>query len=260
MMLILLRTLRRPVNVIVAWLNSIVARLKERPELPPERLLRSQYNAVWNRLSATEEQAEAAVLGNNYKARFQLATEESCRLLQETVGIKPDDVVLEIGAGVGRVGAAIAPLCREWIGTDVSNNMIGHMHRRLRHLSNIRLVKVNGYDLSPIASDSVDVVYCTVVYMHLEDWERYGYIAEGFRLLRPGGRMVVDNVSLLTEGGWNMFTELRAFPPEERPPQITRTSTPDEMAAYFRHAGFADIRQKQDDLWIVTHGIKPSRS
>lgn len=39
-----------------------------------------------------------------------------------------------------------------------------------------------------------------------------------------------------------MFSELRRFPPEQRPLQITRTSTPDEMAVYFSHAGFADVR------------------
>jgi ubiquinone/menaquinone biosynthesis C-methylase UbiE len=116
-----------------------------------------------------------------------------------------DDVVLEIGAGVGRVGAELAPLCKRWIGADVSENMLSYLHERLREHANVEAVSLNGWDLSPIDSESVDVVYATVVFMHLDDWDRYGYIREGLRVLKPGGRMYVDNTNLLSEPGWERF-------------------------------------------------------
>ena len=49
----------------------------------------------------------------------------------------------------------------------------------------MELVEISGYDLSGVADASVDVVYCTVVFMHLESWDRYNYISEAFRVLRP---------------------------------------------------------------------------
>jgi ubiquinone/menaquinone biosynthesis C-methylase UbiE len=93
--------------------------------------------------------------------------------------------VLEIGAGVGRVGMVLAPICKGWIGVDMSENMLRHIERRLAGLTNVRTVATNGFDLSGIASESVDVVYSTVVFMHLDEWDRYGYIKEGcFRILK----------------------------------------------------------------------------
>jgi hypothetical protein len=89
-------------------------------------------------------------------------------------------------------------------------------------------------------------------------WEAcWPYIKEGFRILKLGGRMLVDNVNLLSELGWKFFEELRAIPPDQRPPHISKTSTPQEQETYFRRAGFHRIEQAQFDLWIVTYGVKP---
>jgi ubiquinone/menaquinone biosynthesis C-methylase UbiE len=63
----------------------------------------------------------------------------------ETVGIKPTDVVLEIGCGIGRVGRVLAPICREWIGADVSENMINHLRQRLKEFKNVRTVVLGDY-------------------------------------------------------------------------------------------------------------------
>ena len=38
----------------------------------------------------------------------------------------------------------------------------------------------------PIADSSIDVVYSTVVFMHLESWDRYAYVKEARRVLPPG--------------------------------------------------------------------------
>lgn len=173
------------------------------------------------------------------------------------VGLGKDDVVLEIGAGVGRVGAAVAPLCREWIGVDVSENMVGHMQRRLAGLGNVRTMATNGFDLAGVPSESVDVVYCTVVFQHLDEWERYGYIAEGFRVLKPGGRMLVDNVNLVSDQGWQFFRQHCAISPRKRPPHLSRTSTPQELETYFQRAGYCDIRQAQIAHLVIVDGRKP---
>ena len=93
--------------------------------------------------------------------------------LQDSVGIGNEDVVLEIGCGIGRVGKVVAPLCRKWIGCDVASNMLSLAAKRLKDLSNVELVEISGYNLSGIADASVDVVYCTVVFMQDYDlWLR----------------------------------------------------------------------------------------
>jgi len=51
----------------------------------------------------------------------------------------------------------------------------------------------------PIADRSIDFVYCTVVFMHLEQWDRYNYVEEAFRVLRRDGKFYVDSANLCSD-------------------------------------------------------------
>jgi SAM-dependent methyltransferase len=217
---------------------------------------RSEYKKVWSALSTTEDQAKLHVIGVTEEAALQATGEETLRFLQESVGIRKEDVVLEIGCGIGRVGNVVAPLCRKWIGCDVASNMLSLAAGRLKDLSNVELLEISGYNLSGIADASVDVVYSTVVFMHLESWDRYNYISEAFRVLRPRGRIYVDNINLCSDGGWKVFETHRAFLPTNRPAHMTQNSTPQEIETYLRRAGFSSVRIRTDDDWIRASGVK----
>jgi len=100
------------------------------------------------------------------------------------------------------------------------------------------------------------VVYSTVVFMHLDEWERFRYVRDAARVLRPGGRLFVDNFNLLSDDGWALFEQHLALDPLARPAHAARSSTPPELAAYFARAGFADVRQHEVGMWILTWGVK----
>ena len=221
--------------------------------------LRGDYKSVWNSLSGSKEAAYLVVSGYTDEDKFHADAEDTADILRETVGVRPDDVILEIGCGVGRVGRVLSPFVKQWIGCDVSANMLRLAGRRLLGLENIRLQEVSGYDLQPIADASVDVVYTTVVFMHLEEWDRYNYVLEAMRVLKPGGRFYCDNVDIASPAGWAVFEESRkTFKPKERPAQISKCSSQPELEAFLKHAGFADVKVAgRLNFWAYAWGTKP---
>ena len=105
---------------------------------------RSHYKEVWNSVSGDVDSAKISVAGYTDETEFAKAAERTLRKLKETIGVNADDIVLEIGCGVGRVGGVLSPLCRKWIGCDVSENMLSHAKDRLGGLDNVELVELNG--------------------------------------------------------------------------------------------------------------------
>jgi SAM-dependent methyltransferase len=224
-------------------LRKILRRLEGGAGAPAAAPARSAYKSVWNNLGNTETSAKLHVIGSEREEDFAATGAETRDVLVNTVGIRPDDTVLEIGCGVGRVGQVLAPICKQWIGCDVSGNMIQHTRRRLQAFPNVTLVEISGYDLKPIADQSVNVVYCTIVFMHLDEWDRYNYVLEAHRVLRPGGRVFIDNFSITTDEGWAVFeTHRTLFPPDKRPAHISKSSTPQELETYLRRAGFTSVQ------------------
>lgn len=218
---------------------------------------REEYKATWTTLGTGAERATEHVIGRVGEDEIRAAAGVTRAFLERLVGVGADDVVLEIGCGIGRVGEELAPRCRQWIGCDVSPAMLGHARARLQHQPNVRLVEVSGYDLQPVVAASVDLVYCTVVFMHLDEWDRYGYVLEAARVLRPGGRVYVDNFTLTSDEGWRVFEDVRMAFPRKKPPHVSKASTPQELEAYLRHAGFEDVAVETDGGWARGTGRLP---
>ena len=219
---------------------------------------RSDYKGTWNQLSANLDQAKLNVAGTVEEDHFERTGAYSADFIARWTAMKPTDVVLEIGCGVGRVGKYLAPKCATWIGTDVAGNMLKHARERVGGLPNVRLVELGTIGLQEIPSESVDVVYCTIVFMHLLEWDRYRYILEAFRVLRRGGRCFVDNADIASTHGWNLFMSSFTVDPNRREPNLSMVSSGDELQAYFTHAGFSDIQvHRWDDAWVGAVGTKP---
>jgi SAM-dependent methyltransferase len=222
---------------------------------------RSDYKGTWQQLSSSEYDAKAFVSGTADEAHFTSTGLATVELLRSFVGIHATDVFLEIGCGVGRVGRALAPLCKTWIGTDISGNMVAHERRRLQDLPNVQVTELSGAALKEIPSESVDVVYSTVVFMHLYEWDRCRYVYDAYRILKPGGRIFYDNVDVASSHGKRMFDEALAVDPSKRPAYMSMTSSGDELEAYARWAGFENIRvHRWHDAWVGVSAGKGSPS
>ncbi|HMO19219.1 MAG TPA: class I SAM-dependent methyltransferase [Oligoflexia bacterium] len=212
---------------------------------------RTSYKETWNALSSTLPSALAHVCGRQVsEAEFYLSGVDQAQRLINLLDVGLDDVVLEIGCGPARLGVHLAPICKEWIGCDVSEKMIEIAYSKVQGLSNVKLLCTSGFDLETVASNSVDVVYSTVVFMHLDSWDRYQYLLEAYRILKLGGRLYCDNLNLCSDEGWSIFLEHAAYRDGQRPNHISECSTPDEFKAYASRIGFTSIEVSARERWL----------
>ena len=111
------------------------------------------------------------------------------RLLQLVdVSLAPDDRVLEIGCGLGRLTREIAARVAAVQALDVSDEMLRRARALNSGLSNVNWLLGNGLDLSPVEDTSLDACISHVVFQHIPDVEIvFGYVREIGRVLRPGG-------------------------------------------------------------------------
>lgn len=110
----------------------------------------------------------------------------------EALGLKPGDLVADIGAGSGyftvRLAPKVAPGGRVYA-VDVNPDMVRHVNARIRdaHLDNVSTILAPPHD--PLLPVPVDVVVIVDVWHHVED--QAGYLERLKRALRPGGRVVM---------------------------------------------------------------------
>ena len=217
---------------------------------------RSEYKRVWNDLSGSLERAVYHVTGQATEEQLRECGLQDAQKIIHRTKISSNDIVLEIGCGVGRLGYPIAQFCKQWIGCDVSSNMIGFATERLKDKTNVRFIELSGNDLSGIDSNSVNAVYCSVVFMHLEEWDRYNYVKEAYRVLKKGGRIYIDNFNLDSDEGWEIFLAHHAFPLEERAAHISKSSNKLEFKVFLKRVGFSKVKFFTENQIIIGTGFK----
>lgn len=233
-----------------------ISLLRTRSQNP--NLNRRLYKEVWNSASENHNDAMLAVAGMDDYETFMASGISSAITIRETLGISSEDLVLEIGCGTGRIGRALASHCRAWVGADISGKMLRYAKDNLRDQTNVTLVELGGTDLSEFENSCFDHVYCSAVFMHLEEWDRYRYVAEAFRVLKPGGKVYIDNLNLAGERGWAVFMDLFRVDPIKRLPQISKCSTAEELTTYLRNAGFVKLQERREPLLVTAWGEKPA--
>ena len=120
--------------------------------------------------------------------------------------------------------------------------MLTYASERLAGLANVHLQQLEGESLSEFGERSFNLVYCTNMLAHLDEIDRWRYIQDSFRVLRPGGRLFIDTIDIESDQGWASFVRGPTEDPERtRPPYLPRASTAAELKNYAVRAGFADV-------------------
>lgn len=122
---------------------------------------------------------------------FERLRDEIVRLARP----RPDDVVVDVGAGTGLLTLALAPCVAKVWAVDISTAMLEYLATKAStaELANVETAPANAIRL-PLADGSASLVVSNYCYHHLSDDDKERGLVEVFRVLQPGGRVVIGDM------------------------------------------------------------------
>jgi SAM-dependent methyltransferase len=176
--------------------------LHEHPDLqgrphPPKKAI-AECRRFFDRAVTLNEVASVAAYCLGDAGILDACTRETIGLLDRWGVLSPGRVALDLGCGIGRFSAALAPRLRYVHGVDISPKMIAAARRRCAHLPNVHIHRGSGHDLGRFADKAFHFVLAA---------DSFPYIFQGgpdlvaihfmeiARVLKPGGDFVLLNFS-----------------------------------------------------------------
>ncbi len=156
-------------------------------------------------------------------------------VMWDALGLTRPSVLVEIGAGTGLFASVFAERAPSALvyAVDTSEQMLSWMKEHRREVAEGRIVPVASSEGSvPLEDGSGDAVY--MINLHHELATPDAIYAEAFRILRPGGRvLVVDWAPIETPKG----------------PPLRVRATAEQLGGYLTRAGFARLREHTGLPW-----------
>jgi SAM-dependent methyltransferase len=154
--------------------------------------------AMFDRLVRVSPEASVAAYSLGDAALLDQATAELVAWLRERGLLAGRPAVLDLGCGIGRLCAAVAPEAGSVLALDVSQGMVAAARTRCAGLPNLTIGTCSGRDLAGIADGAFDLVLAVDVFPYLVQAamalaERH--MMEAARVLRRGGALVIANFS-----------------------------------------------------------------
>lgn len=213
------------------------------------------YGQYWNDKAKSPEAALASVDSSGNEVVARATGGWTAGQVRAAVDLKADDRVLELGCGVGRIGLELLPHCRQWIGTDISDNMLRAARERLAGFDNFRLEPLQRSSLDMLDEASVDKAYTVAVLCHMDKEDLFLYLQDMHRILKDGGLAYLETWNLAHPIGWERWAYEVNFwsKSDQRQRKVVSRNqfcVPEEFALYARKAGFDIVAEYTGSPWI----------
>lgn len=138
----------------------------------------------WSRTSPTYDASVDTTLGGNTRPLIN-------ELLKEEKNL---GAVVEFGCGTGYFTRTLAERSQSVIATDFSDDMLRIAEEHVKGCGNVRFRNVDCQN-TPFADASFDTVFSGFVIPCVDD--KLQALRESYRILKPGGRLIVANPNIL---------------------------------------------------------------
>lgn len=188
-----------------------------------------------------------------------LSSPEYLKWVVGCLNLKPDFVVLDVAAGTGHLGRAIAPRVQRVVAVDITPEMLlqGIDEAARSGINNIHFEEGRAEKLR-FPDDSFDMVVTRLSLHHFTDPHRA--IREMMRVCRPGKQLgIMDMVSPVDATLAARYNRLERL----RDPSHTRCLTIAELRMALRDAGLTDVEMISREIevnlnsWMDLTGADP---
>lgn len=122
------------------------------------------------------------------------------------LGLKPDDYVIDVGCGTGRLSGRLAPEHKgRFLGTDLLPEVVGYAQQKANR-PDWRFEVVVAPPL-PVPDNTADFVTFFSVFTHIMDEDIYLYLRDAGRALKPGGKIVFSYLDYCLPSHWPVFEQ-----------------------------------------------------
>jgi SAM-dependent methyltransferase len=164
----------------------------------------------------------------------------------DTLEPDPHDAVLDVAAGTGHLGRAIAPRVRRVVCLDLTPDMLheGEQAAQREGLTNVTFLSGAAEDL-PYPDSVFDAVVSRFAVHHFV--EPMVQVREIVRVCRPGGKVVlIDLVAPTDEGEAAAYNRLERL----RDPSHTRALSAEGLRGHLADCGLTGIRTASRDVEV----------
>lgn len=187
------------------------------------------------------------------------ADDETNRLVIETIGIDPEDAVLDVACGPGLITCAAAQVAGHVTGIDITPAMIEQARKRQKELGLTNMTwQIDDVPPLPYGDASFSIVLTRYSFHHF--LHPQAVLAEMARVCRPGGRVGVVDVFTSSPEQGAAYDRMEKM----RDPSHVRGLGLEELAGLLRDAGLRDLKtafyklEMKFDEWLAASFPDPA--